>query len=251
MTKDQHKSTLIRIPAPLVESVKDLLTLNREGKQEAVLQGLQELVTNLKQSGYHIVPGGNQYGEILERLEKLERTVFQPSNNRAVTSELPMVTIEASNPVSVKDGIEDYWDYDMLPLVTRQTKKIESYKLPALLPPAIEKTLLPDQVAEVSELAIAPSVDLPKRLQTVDADKKFKATDLAKYIIQHPASQQKGVALTESNLNFKISTKAKEGIVVFQQWMLGLTGELWTFSIEGKTKRFYLIREGTVTPPAK
>lgn len=70
MTKDQHKSTLIWIPAPLVESVKDFLTLNREGKQEAVLQGLQELVTNLKQSGYHIVPGSNQYGEILERLEK-------------------------------------------------------------------------------------------------------------------------------------------------------------------------------------
>lgn len=91
-----------------------------------------------------------------------------------------MVTIEANNPVSVKDDIEDYWDSNVLPVVTRETEKIESDKLPPFLPPAIEKTLLAEQVAEVSELAIAPSVEPPKRPQTVDAVKKFKATDLGK-----------------------------------------------------------------------
>lgn len=58
MTKDQHKSTLIRTPAPIVEPIKDLLTLYREGNQEAVLQSLRELVTNLKQGGYQVVTSG-------------------------------------------------------------------------------------------------------------------------------------------------------------------------------------------------
>ncbi|WP_243902596.1 hypothetical protein [Aetokthonos hydrillicola] len=90
----QHKkpppSEMIRVPTPLIEAVKDLSRLHRLGHTNAVLQGLQELISAIdSNSDIDFGASGEAIKQLALRLEKLES---RDKNDSDVDSLLKSVT---------------------------------------------------------------------------------------------------------------------------------------------------------------
>ncbi|MEM7581454.1 MAG: hypothetical protein AAF316_16775 [Cyanobacteria bacterium P01_A01_bin.80] len=85
-TPPEHKpSQMIRVPTPLIGAVRSLSQLHRQGKTSEILQGLEELISNLESdsnSGY--TRTSKNILEIMERLDKLElKSGDKYSNNES------------------------------------------------------------------------------------------------------------------------------------------------------------------------
>lgn len=72
MADKQPASAMIRVPTPLVEAVKELARLHRQGQTQAVLEGVQELIAAIDRQANQGLVDRDAIAALTARVERLE-----------------------------------------------------------------------------------------------------------------------------------------------------------------------------------
>ncbi|HEY9612021.1 hypothetical protein [Allocoleopsis sp.] len=70
---DDPKSVMIRVPAPLIDGVRELVRLHRQGRTQAVLEGVTKLIANIERgSDSETESVSEAISRLTERLDRIE-----------------------------------------------------------------------------------------------------------------------------------------------------------------------------------
>lgn len=82
MTEKQPASAMVRVPTPLIDVVKELSRLHRQGKTKPLLQALGELIAAIDSNTESniVTIDSDVIADLIARVERLEAGMIQPAS---------------------------------------------------------------------------------------------------------------------------------------------------------------------------
>jgi hypothetical protein len=243
---------MIRVPTPLVDAVRELSRLHRQGRTKAVLERIEKLVAAIdSETDIDIDSVSQLISKLTERLERLESERLEKLESDV--GAIAQTIQDLSTRVSDLEGAGDI-GYAVTP--------ISEWEAPTDISPDINETAKPSDQSDITTDSEAIAELPPKTDITTDSEAIAEAEPLNSKSLDRTISGNSSVTLAEPHTQVALAARLgcsdsavkkhrRQGAAHFEAWTRDRDpdGIGWRAEGEGKQLNYYPVPSKDKTQP--